>query len=537
MRLSLPAAAAEAAFGLGGPGSLLTVAGATAVRGPAGGDGRVPLTLGGDPAAAGAAAAALLRAARIVATGHNDDSGWTYVDRAGTRRGPCAWRAVERWARAAFWGEDHVLTDVASGISLPSGLAVKALGRPVAARAQPPRPPPADALADDEMAVDGVCAALAAAREAGLGGDAMDGVESGTDAARTAAAAAAAAPRSHPPSLLLVLDTNVLLTRLSLVAACLTAGGGKLAARAPWRVVAELDRVKAGRSTPAALADLAPHARAALASMSGRMPFLAPETLADARAAAAALPGGRAASPDDDILASCLLAASRHHQGTPVLVTLDRALAARARAAGVAAVPPRELPRSGEGVDALIAECCSAMDDAAGDAMALAVPLPPPPPQPPPPPGLAGAPPPSWQALAASLEDAIVDGLAPALAAALRRAHGALWADVAPDPPPWSAPATLAATRACWTGAVEDGYRKRGRARAARAAADAAARAFRGARGGRAESVGVLAAALHDLMADFPVEAASPEAAALAAARCAVAGVETVAVEKARAGP
>jgi hypothetical protein len=258
--------------------------------------------------------------------------------------------------------------------------------------------------------------------------------------------------------------------------------------------------------------------------------------------------GGSGASADDLIIACCLEAAASAGTAPPgpgpcaagprvLLVTLDRALALRAHAAGVWAVEPRDLPRSRAGLAALAAEAAAAM---------AARPVLPPPSQHQQPPPVPLPPPPrvdpaALAALDADLDDALLAGLGPAAAACLAATHGpgALWTDLVPDPPPWTGPggtgAVLANLRATWTSSIADWYGagRGGRARAARDVADALAKARsaagRARGGGRGGSHAPLEAALRaaaaaamDLLSDFPSAGDAAAAAAVAAAREAV---------------
>ena len=319
--------------------------------------------------------------------------------------------------------------------------------------------------------MEDVALALAAARGA-MDVDAEAGVtaSAGGGCVTTLAATAAA---------LLIVDTSVILTRLSLLQRVLDAGSGDLVAAIPAVVVCELDGVnKRG-------GDLAPSARAALAALAGgggptTLPHTAVETPADvAGCPPVDVPGAQSPpTADDRVLATALRWAARGRARSPplaaALVTLDRGLAARVRAAGLLALAPRDLPRGRDAVAALAA---------GSNANSLPAPLPPPPLTTP------GAPPPSWQAMADALDDAVVEGLVPPLAAALAAQFGPAWPELTPDPPPFSPDAALAAVKAMFASALEDHYPRVDRARAARRAAEAALRCARRARGGAPDAV------------------------------------------------
>ena len=511
--LHLPPAAAASLFPLrAGAGSTLVLGGTTAVRGPSRPDGAVPLTLsGGDIQTA--VVSVLAAARRAAGKEEGEDTGWSYADARGAAQGPFALPRIAAWAASGFWNDSFLVTDVASGVRVPSGALFGRRRGNVA-----PVPPPDDSASDADM--EDVALALAAARGA-MDVDPESGVTApGCGASVTALTSTAAA--------LLIVDTSAALTRLSLLQRVLESGSGDLVAAIPSVSVSELDAIN-GRG-----GDLAPSARAALASLSGgggptALPHTAVETPADvAGCPSVDVPGAQSPpTADDRVLATALRWAARGRVRAPplavALVTLDRGLAARARAAGVAALAPRDLPRGREAVAAL-----AAGGRGSGGANSHTAPLPPPPLTTP------GSPPPSWQAMADALDDAVVEGLVPALAAALAAQFGPAWPELTPDPPPFTPDAALAAVKAIFASTLDDHYPRRDRARAARRAAETALRCARRARGGTPDAVAARAASLADLMADFPVVTgtASQEQAALAAARCVVAGVARAVEER-----
>jgi hypothetical protein len=528
--LAFQLAAAPSLLGADG-GALERLAAASGVRAAVlVADGTCRVRLAGALSACCVAEAALWHSA---GEGAADAAGWFYIDPGARIHGPCATAQLAAWWRAGYWKADLPVRNGASTAWLPVGVL---LGGVTPARAVD--------MEVDEQAASAAADELAAWRAAGGASD--------DDACMTDALPPVTA--SHADTVMLVIDTNVLLSRFALLRRAATALRGAAVALVPWTAVCELDGLK--NSQAPGVARLARDANAALAAaMAAADPFFRGESAADSRTAAAeadaTAPSGRA-SGDDRILASALRL--RHGGAAVLLVTNDTNLRLKALVNGLPAFTADALPTTPQALAAAAAAPPPPPPPPAllraPSAEAAPPPLPPHLPPPallrapsaeaapalslpavvslpaePPQPAAAlprAAPSPSPEALAAAPGAAlacVARGAAPVLEALLRAELEALFADVVSEATPFSGRDALRVLKRHWNACFRHALPARAAAAGAALHEACCAAARRDASASASSTARAAATAAAELLGALPQPEDAVAAAALAAAR------------------
>ncbi|XP_076872452.1 uncharacterized protein swt1 isoform X2 [Brachyhypopomus gauderio] len=158
--------------------------------------------------------------------------------------------------------------------------------------------------------------------------------------------------------LLIVLDTNVLLSHLDFVKKMRSHGLGVLGRPTllvPWVVLQELDALKSGKLSPEVERKARPAVRYVYGCLKNQEPRLWGQSLQQASQAACGLV---AENNDDRVLHCCLQYQALYPEGSLILCTNDQNLCSKALLSGVRALCKADLEEHAQGNTALVQSSC-----------------------------------------------------------------------------------------------------------------------------------------------------------------------------------